>query len=115
MANQGEHLRTIVARLKRDCDELLRRIDLDGKATEWKGPSCDQLTEEQVLLIAKRAVDLFEKQPKRPPHVTMTQAAEMLGVSRRTISNMIASGRLRLNRCGRIPIEEVDKLLRSRS
>lgn len=35
----------------------------------------------------------------------------MLGVSARTVHNMIRFGTLSLNRCGLISIEDVDKLL----
>ncbi|MBY4768945.1 helix-turn-helix domain-containing protein [Burkholderia ambifaria] len=69
------------------------------------------MTEEQVLLIAKRAVDLFEKQPKRPLHVTQSQAAEMLGLSPATIGKLVRTGKLRLNGCGRIPIGQIDMFL----
>ncbi|WP_227471247.1 excisionase family DNA-binding protein [Paraburkholderia caledonica] len=48
----------------------------------------------------------------RPSHVTQQQAAEMLGLHRNTIRRFIDSGRLRLNRCGLIPTEQVDGLLR---
>lgn len=34
----------------------------------------------------------------------------MLGVSAKTMGNYIASGNLRLNRCGQVPIEAVDKI-----
>lgn len=38
----------------------------------------------------------------------------MLGVSPRTVHNMIKFGTLKLNRCGLIAIEDVDKLLAAR-
>jgi excisionase family DNA binding protein len=41
----------------------------------------------------------------------MKQAAEMLGVSQPTVRKIMHSGRLRFNKCGLIPIEQVDKLL----
>jgi hypothetical protein len=34
----------------------------------------------------------------------------MLGVSARTVRNYIAAGKLKLNGCGQIPIEAVDKI-----
>ncbi|WP_321899537.1 helix-turn-helix domain-containing protein [Paraburkholderia heleia] len=47
----------------------------------------------------------------RPAHVTQQQAAEMLGMHRHTIRRFIETGKLRLNRCGLIPTEQVDALL----
>ena len=41
-------------------------------------------------------------------HNTQTQAAEILGVSTRTVRNYIRSGRLKLNGCGLLPIEAID-------
>ncbi|KVO22819.1 hypothetical protein WJ74_34935 [Burkholderia ubonensis] len=66
------------------------------------------MSEEQILQIAHRAVHLFEQQPPRPVHVTQSQAADMLGLSRVTIGKMVRTGELRLNSCGRIPIAEID-------
>ncbi|WP_257130102.1 helix-turn-helix domain-containing protein [Burkholderia sp. RF4-BP95] len=67
--------------------------------------------EARELRIALRAVELYADRHPRPAQVNQKQAAEMLGVSARTVHNMIKFGTLRLNRCGLIPIEEVDKLL----
>lgn len=63
------------------------------------------------LQMAIRAVQLFEERPPRPPHVTIKQAAEMLGLSRHTVSKMVHAGQFKLNKCGRIPIEQVDAAL----
>ncbi|WP_367189796.1 helix-turn-helix domain-containing protein [Burkholderia sp. Ed8] len=71
--------------------------------------------EERELRIALRAVELYANRHPRPPQVNQKQAAEMLGVSARTVHNMIRFGTLRLNRCGLVSIEEVDKLLASES
>ena len=67
------------------------------------------------LDIAVRAVQLYAERHPRPVQVTQTQAADMLGVSRWTVGKMLASGKLRLNGCGLIPIELVDKLLEPHS
>ncbi len=61
------------------------------------------------LDVALSAVRLYAETHPRPTHVTQVQAAEMLGLSRKTIGRMIVAGTLRLNRCGLIPIEEVDR------
>lgn len=63
----------------------------------------------EELTIARRAVQLYAETHPRPTHVTQMQAAEMLGISRWTVSKMIKAGCLKLNRCGLIPIEEIDK------
>ncbi|MEM5294197.1 DNA-binding protein [Burkholderia sp. JPY481] len=61
--------------------------------------------------IAARAVQLYAERKPRPPHVTMKQAAEMLGLSRQTIAKMVRFGTFKLNHCGMIPIEQIDAAL----
>lgn len=61
--------------------------------------------------IARRAVQLYAESHPRPPHVTITQAAEILGLSRQTVAKMVRAGQMKLDRCGRIPIEQVDAML----
>lgn len=61
--------------------------------------------------LAAKAVQLYAETHPRPPHVTQSQAAEMIGVSRPTVSRLVKSGSLRLNRCGLIPIGEIDRAL----
>ncbi|WP_080365362.1 helix-turn-helix domain-containing protein, partial [Burkholderia pseudomallei] len=56
-----------------------------------------------------RAVQLYAETHPRPTQVTQLQAAEMLGISRATVSRMVKAGQLKLNRCGMIPIELVDE------
>lgn len=58
--------------------------------------------------IALRAVQLYAEMHPRPTQVNQRQAAEMLGVSDRTIRNMIRRGTIKLNKCGLIPVEQVD-------
>ncbi|WP_295145092.1 hypothetical protein [uncultured Reyranella sp.] len=41
---------------------------------------------------------------------TQAQADEMLGVHSKTVRNYIVAGKLKLNGCGQIPIEAVDKI-----
>lgn len=60
--------------------------------------------------VALRAVQLYADTHPRPTQVTQQQAAEMLGVSRKTIYNYIRAGHLRLNKCGQLPIESIDAL-----
>lgn len=82
---------------------LLRGSDASGTSA--------LITDTQALKIAIKAVQLYTEQHPRPPHVTMSQAAEMLHLSRSTVSKIMRSGKLRYNGCGLIPIEQVDKLI----
>lgn len=59
---------------------------------------------------AVRAVQLYAERHPRPTQVSQAQAAEMLGVHPRTVRNYILAGKLKLNGCGQIPIEAVDKI-----
>lgn len=70
-----------------------------------------EITGASLLATAGKAVELYAMRHPRPPHVTQQQAALMLGLHRHTISKFVDSGKLRLNRCGLIPIEQVDALL----
>jgi excisionase family DNA binding protein len=65
----------------------------------------------ELLAVASKAVELYAIRHPRPPHVTQQQAAEMLHIHRNTVRRHIDSGGLRLNKCGLIPIEQVDALL----
>lgn len=67
-----------------------------------------------VLDIAAKAVRIYAESHPRPSQVTMTQAAEMLGVSRQTVAKYTRAGLLKLNGAGMIPIIEVDRLLEAR-
>lgn len=62
--------------------------------------------------MLERAFQLYAARHPRPVQVNQKQAAEMLGVSPRTVHNLIKSGVLRLNKCGMIPIELIDAALR---
>lgn len=48
----------------------------------------------------------------RPIHVTQTQAAEILHVSKATVSRMVQAGKLRLNKCGMIPMTAIDEVIK---
>jgi predicted DNA-binding protein (UPF0251 family) len=61
------------------------------------------------LETAVQAVEIYAARHPRPTQVNQKQAAEMLGVSARTVHNMLKSGILRLNKCGMIPIELIDR------
>ena len=82
----------------------LSRI-LETSARNWGNQM--QMNE---LDIAVRAVKLFAETHPRPTHVTMTQAGEMLGLSRQTVSRLVHTGKIKLNGCGLIPIEQIDMI-----
>ncbi|WP_257127199.1 helix-turn-helix domain-containing protein [Burkholderia sp. ABCPW 11] len=108
MADPMEELRATAARLKRESDDLVRKVDALPRHRESSGGS---LSAEQILQIARRAVQLFEQQPPRPVHVTQAQAADMLGITARTVHTLVRTGKLKLNGVGRIPIGQIDLFL----
>lgn len=73
------------------------------------------ITNDELVQVIERSVEValerYGKRHPRPTQVNLTQAGQMLNVSRTTVSRMVHSGRLRLNRCGLIPIEQIDAIL----
>jgi predicted DNA-binding protein (UPF0251 family) len=67
--------------------------------------------ESNELRIAVRAVEIYAARHPRPSQVNQKQAAEMLNISARTVHNLMRAGKIRLNGCGQIPIEQIDELL----
>lgn len=67
----------------------------------------------ELLEVAQAAVRLYAETHPRPSHVNQSQAAEMVHLSRVTINRMVRKGTIRLNRCGLIPITEIDSLISS--
>ena len=71
----------------------------------------DDAIRQAALMGAEIAL---RKMPKnRPSQYNIKDAAEELGLHRNTISKMIKSGDIKLNACGKIPVEQIDKLLKS--
>lgn len=71
----------------------------------------------EIEAIAVRAVEIYvQKNPPlpQPSHVTCKQAAEMLGVHSNTVTGLLRTGKLKLNGIGKIPVEQVNALLRAR-
>ena len=66
--------------------------------------------DDRELRVAFLAVRLYAETHPRPAQVTQQQAAEMLGMTRRTVHNYIRTGRLKLNSCGHLPIEAIDAI-----
>ncbi|MCA8481032.1 helix-turn-helix domain-containing protein [Burkholderia multivorans] len=72
------------------------------------------MTQLEELNLARQAVRLYAESHPRPVHVTQTQAAEMLGVTARTVHTLVRTGKLKLNGIGRIPIAQIDELIAAR-
>jgi DNA-binding NtrC family response regulator len=68
----------------------------------------------EVLEVATKAVQIYAESHPRPPHVNITQAADMLGLSRKTVTNRVKAGEIRINALGLIPIGEIDRVISSR-
>lgn len=65
----------------------------------------------ELETVALRAVQLYAESHPRPSQVSQSQAAEMLNLSRATISRMVKAGALKLNGCGLISTAEIDRVL----
>jgi predicted Zn-dependent protease len=65
-----------------------------------------------ALRAAEKAIALFTARHPRPAHVSVVQAAEMLGLDRHTVSRLCRMGVLQRNAMGLIPSEQVDRALR---
>ena len=72
------------------------------------------LSQTTALQIAFQAVRLYAETHPRPLHVTLGQAAEMLGIPMDSLMKMMSGKKLRLNECGLIPIGDIDLMLASR-
>lgn len=70
--------------------------------------------EDAIRDAAQRAADLaVRKMPKdRPTQYNIGEAANELHMHRNTITRMIKSGDIKLNSFGKIPVEQIDKLLK---
>lgn len=71
------------------------------------------MSEDQLLQVALKAVQIHSEIHPRPPQVTQQQAADMLGMSRHTVAKMVKAGIIKLNKCGLITVTDVDALLAS--
>ena len=66
--------------------------------------------QEIIDLAVEKAIKRVMQECPRPMSVTQNQAAEMLGISASTVCRMVKQGDVRMNKAGRIPISEVDRL-----
>lgn len=64
-----------------------------------------------ALDIAEQAIRRYAESHPRPSQVNQRQAADMLNLSESTVSKLVRRGTLKLNRCGLIPISEIDRVL----
>ena len=67
----------------------------------------------ETMEAAVAAVRLYAETHPRPPQVTQKQAADMLSFSQPTITKMVRSGMIKLNKLGQISISEIDRVLTS--
>lgn len=65
----------------------------------------------ETIEIATKAVQLYAETHPRPPQVTQVQAAAMLDLSVSTVRKLIKYGTLKLNKCGLIPITQIDRVI----
>lgn len=72
------------------------------------------ISQAALLEVAFQAVRLYAETHPRPLHVTLGQAAEMLGISMESLMKLMSGKKLRLNECGLIPIGDIDQVLASR-
>ncbi len=61
--------------------------------------------------LVREIVRLTMELRPRPSQVNISQAAEMLGLSRPTVRKLISHGNIRTNACGLIPVSEIDRAL----
>lgn len=69
----------------------------------------------QIDEIILKAVRLSAEMRPRPTQVDFGQACEMLDITRPTLRKIINAGAIRLNSCGKIPIEEIDRARSARA
>jgi hypothetical protein len=86
---------------------------LDGRKTQTRRilkPQPLGWGEPKPRFAKGEAVQLYAETHPRPTQVTQQQAAEILGVDPQDRANYIRAGKLKLNRCGNLPIEAVDAI-----
>lgn len=67
-----------------------------------------------LINFAFKAIQLYDETHPRPRQVNMLQAAEMLDVSYNKVRNLVRHGTLKTNKCGLIPIAQIDRALAGR-
>lgn len=73
-----------------------------------------ELDKKLILEVATKAVASYAETHPRPSSVNLGQACKMIKKTRPTLSKLIASGVIKLNKLGEIPISEIDKVIAAR-
>jgi len=73
------------------------------------------MSESDLVQVALRAVRLYAESHLRPSQVSLKQAGEMLGISLPTVRKLVRAGVIRLNKCGLVPIQQIDLALAARA
>ncbi len=75
-----------------------------------KREDLEKVIQDAATRAVANSVELLIKNGSglRPRHVNQSQAAEMLNISKSTVSRMVKSGSIRLNKCGLIPVEQIE-------
>ncbi|WP_454844937.1 DNA-binding protein [Ralstonia thomasii] len=105
-----DDLHAKISRIQENCDDAIETLNILAR-TRSSESTPDKLSAEWAEKIAQRAVQLYAERHPRPRHVTMTQAAEMLELSQPTVRKLLRAGKLKLNGCGLIPVEQIDHIL----
>jgi hypothetical protein len=66
---------------------------------------------QELIRVAVTAIRMYAESHPRPSHVNITQAANMLDLSRKTVGGMVRNGTFTLNACGLIPIHQIDEAI----
>lgn len=71
----------------------------------------DTVIRDTAKKTAEEVMQTYAERHPRPPHINQKQAAAMLNISESTMSRMVKSGQIKLNKLGMIPISEIDRSL----
>jgi hypothetical protein len=74
----------------------------------------ENMTEQELITVAVKAVEIYAARHPRPAYVTLGQAAEMMGRVRQTAKRVLDFHKVRTNAVGYYPTEEIDKVLAMR-
>ena len=65
----------------------------------------------EMIHFAKLVLRMYAETHPRPSHVTQKQGAQMLGISAATMSRLVKFGTIKLDKCGMVPIGQIDEAL----
>lgn len=81
---------------------VMKRADLEAAFEQI----AERAARKMADLVASRTATM------RPLHVNQSQAAEMLNLSVSTVSRMVKAGNIRLNKCGMIPMDQLEECVK---